>query len=148
MTSQKGAPACWGSNEALPRAPSPSMQPAGQPLHAIPPGRPGPAHWLRAPTLPAHHVRAARQVLTPNMALLLWRRDINAWGLYDLVVSVFIYCIDMSVYILKCNSPPSRYKWAFVGESNQGDSQTRFVPHIARVTKLLRARKKQVWNGQ
>ena len=47
MTSQKGAPACWGSNEALSRAPSPSMQPAGQPLHAIPPGRPGPAHWLR-----------------------------------------------------------------------------------------------------
>ena len=45
--SQKGAPACWGSNEALSRAPSPSMQPAGQPLHAIPPGRPGPAHWLR-----------------------------------------------------------------------------------------------------
>ena len=36
MTSQKGAPACWGSNEALSRAPSPSMQPAGQPLHAIP----------------------------------------------------------------------------------------------------------------
>ena len=47
MTSQKGAPACWGSNEALSRAPSPSMKPAGQPLHAIPPGRPGPAHWLR-----------------------------------------------------------------------------------------------------
>ena len=50
MTSQKGAPACWGSNEALSRAPSPSMQPGGQPLHAIPLGRPGPAHWLRAPT--------------------------------------------------------------------------------------------------
>ena len=47
MTSQKGAPACWGSNEALSRAPSPSMQPGGQPLHAIPPGRPGPTHWLR-----------------------------------------------------------------------------------------------------
>ena len=47
MTSQKGAPACWGSNEALSRAPLPSMKPAGQPLHAIPPGRPGPAHWLR-----------------------------------------------------------------------------------------------------
>ena len=38
MTSQKGAHVCWGSNEALPRGPSPSMQPAGQPLHAIPPG--------------------------------------------------------------------------------------------------------------
>ena len=44
MTSQKGAQARWGSNVALPRAPSPSMQPAGQPLHAIPPGWPGPAH--------------------------------------------------------------------------------------------------------
>ena len=43
MTSQKGAPACCGSNEALPRAPSPSMQPAGQPMHAIPPrAGPGP----------------------------------------------------------------------------------------------------------
>ena len=29
MTSQKGAPACWGSNKALSCAPSPSMQPAG-----------------------------------------------------------------------------------------------------------------------
>ena len=47
MTSQKGAPACWVSNEALSSAPSPSMKPAGQPLHAIPPSRPGPAHWLR-----------------------------------------------------------------------------------------------------
>ena len=47
MTSQKGAPARWGSNEALSRAPSPNMQPAGQPLHAIPPGRRGPAHWPR-----------------------------------------------------------------------------------------------------
>ena len=51
MTSQKGAQPRWGSNVALPRAPSPSMQPEGQPLHAIPPGWPGPAHWLRAKTL-------------------------------------------------------------------------------------------------
>ena len=94
MTSQKGAPVRWGSNEALPRALSPSMQPEGQPLHAIPPGWPGPAHWLRGwviglsqwlshraerqCALPAQHVRAARQVLTPNMASLLWRRDVNA----------------------------------------------------------------------
>ena len=82
MTSQKGAPACWGSNEALSRAPSPIMQPAGQPLHAIPPGQPGPAHWLRdwerQRAFPAQHVRAAQQVLTPNMASLLWRRDVNA----------------------------------------------------------------------
>ena len=31
-----------------------------------------------ANALPAQHVRAARQVLTPNMASLLWRRDVNA----------------------------------------------------------------------
>ena len=47
MKSQKGAPAYWGTNDALSGVPSPSMQPAGQPLHAIPPGRPGPAHWPR-----------------------------------------------------------------------------------------------------
>ena len=44
MTSQKGAQAHWGSNVALPRALSPCMQPEDQPLHAIPPGWPGPAH--------------------------------------------------------------------------------------------------------
>ena len=52
MTSQKDAPACWGSNEALPCALLPSMQPAGQPLHAIPPGQAGTdtrTHW--EPTL-------------------------------------------------------------------------------------------------
>ena len=43
----EGRPRMLGSNEALSRAPSPSMQPAGQPLHAIPLGWPGPAHWLR-----------------------------------------------------------------------------------------------------
>ena len=84
MTSQKGAPARWGSNEALPRAPSPSMQPAGQPLActyqisglALGPRTDWEAERQRA--LPAQHVRAARQVLTPNMASLLWRRDVNA----------------------------------------------------------------------
>ena len=35
-----------------------------------------------ANALPAQHVRAARQVLTPNMALLVWRRDVNAKGLF------------------------------------------------------------------
>ena len=30
--------------------------------------------------LPAQHVHAARQVLTPNMTSLLWRRDVNAWS--------------------------------------------------------------------
>ena len=45
LKSQKGAQARWGSNVALPRAPSPSMQPEDQrALHAIPPGWPGPAH--------------------------------------------------------------------------------------------------------
>ena len=60
MTSQKGAHVCWGSNEALPRGPSPSMQPAGQPLHAIPPGLPGLAltERLRAPTRSASTTRA------------------------------------------------------------------------------------------
>ena len=65
MTSQKGTPACWGSNEALSRAPSPSMQPAGQPLHAILPGRPWPAHWLRAPTLFQHSTCAQRDKSWP-----------------------------------------------------------------------------------
>ena len=77
---RRAPPHVGGSNEALSRAPSSSMQPAGQPLHAIPPGRPGPgpAHRLRANALPAQQVRAARQVLTPNMASLLWRCDVNA----------------------------------------------------------------------
>ena len=35
---RRAPPLVGGSNEALSRAPSPSMQPAGQPLHAIPPG--------------------------------------------------------------------------------------------------------------
>ena len=35
-------------------------------------------HRLRANALSAQHVRTARQVLTPNMASLLWRRDVNA----------------------------------------------------------------------
>ena len=79
MTSQKGAPACWVSNEALSRAPSLSMQPAGQPLHDIPPSRPGPAHWLRAPTL--QHVHAAWQVLTPQhgaVVMEMWRQCIRS----------------------------------------------------------------------
>ena len=81
MTSQKGA---QGSNVALPRAPSPSMQPEGQPLHAILHtaglARGPRTDWEaeRQCALPAQHVRAARQVLTPNMASLLWRRDVNA----------------------------------------------------------------------
>ena len=81
MTSQKGAPACWGSNEALSCAPSPSMQPAGQPFMPYRRAGPGPrTDWEAesANALPAQHVRTARQVLTPNMASLLWRRDVNA----------------------------------------------------------------------
>ena len=82
MTSQKGAHVCWGSNEALPRGPSPSMQPAGPTPACHTAGLGGlarAAHWLRGwCALPAQHVRAARQVSTPSMASLLWRRDVNA----------------------------------------------------------------------
>ena len=46
MTSQKGAHVRWGSNEALPRASSPSMQPGGQTLQATPPGWPARARAL------------------------------------------------------------------------------------------------------
>ena len=58
---RRAPPRVGGSNEALPCAPSPSMQPAGQLLHAIPPARPGPAHWLRGrwePTRSASTTRA------------------------------------------------------------------------------------------
>ena len=84
MTSQKGAPTCWGSNEALPRAPSPSMQPGGQPLHAIPPGWPGPAHWLRgwAPTRSASTTRARSATsLDPQHGVVVmetWRQCIRS----------------------------------------------------------------------
>ena len=47
MTSQKGAQLRWGSNETLPRASSPSMQPGGQTLQATPPGWPARARALR-----------------------------------------------------------------------------------------------------
>ena len=47
MTSQKGAPVVLGVKRGTPRAPSPSMQSEGKPLHASPPSWPGCAHWLR-----------------------------------------------------------------------------------------------------
>ena len=47
MTSQKGAPVVLGVKRGTPRAPSPSMQSEGKPLHATPPSWPGCAHWLR-----------------------------------------------------------------------------------------------------
>ena len=47
MTSQKGAPVVLGVKRVTPRAPSPSMQSEGKPLHASPPSWPGCAHWLR-----------------------------------------------------------------------------------------------------
>ena len=84
MTSQKGAPARWGSNEALPRALSPSMQPEGQPLHAIPPGWPGPAHWLRgwAPMRSASSTRARSPTsLDPQHGVVVmetWRQCIRS----------------------------------------------------------------------
>ena len=82
MTSQKGAPTCWGSNEALPRAQIPSMQPEGQPLHAIPRGWPGPAHWLRgwAPMRSASTTRASSVTsLDPQHGVVVmetWRQCI------------------------------------------------------------------------
>ena len=70
MTSQKGAQLRWGSNETLPRASSPSMQPGGKTpaSHTAGLARPGPRTErlsANAP-LPAQHVRAART--------LDWRR--------------------------------------------------------------------------
>ena len=84
MTSQKGAQARWGSNVALPRAPSPSMQPEGQPLHAIPPGWPGPTHWLRgwAPMRSASTTRARSATsLDPQHGVIVmetWRQCIRS----------------------------------------------------------------------
>ena len=43
----EGRPRVLGVKRGMSRAPSSSMQPASQPLHAIPPGRSGPTHWLR-----------------------------------------------------------------------------------------------------
>ena len=81
MTSQKGAQLHWGSNETLPRASSPSMQPGGQTLQATPPGWPARARALRGwvPMRTASTTRA-------RCATLVWRRcygdvtlcDVNA----------------------------------------------------------------------
>ena len=69
MTSQKGAQLRWGSNETLPRASSPSMQPGGQTLQATPPGWPARARALRGwvPMRTASTTRA-------RCATLDWRR--------------------------------------------------------------------------
>ena len=83
MTSQKGAQARWGSNVALPRAPSLSMQPEDQPLHAIPPGWPGAAHWLTgwAPMRSASTTRACSATsLDPQHGVVVmetWRQCIR-----------------------------------------------------------------------
>ena len=80
----EGRPAALGSNVALPRAPSPSMQPEGQPLHAIPPGWPGPAHWLRgwAPMRSASTTRARSATsLDPQHGVVVmetWRQCIRS----------------------------------------------------------------------
>ena len=81
MTSQKGAQLRWGSNETLPRASSPSMQPGGQTLQATPPGWPARTRALRGwvPMRTASTTRA-------RCATLDWRRcygdvtlcDVNA----------------------------------------------------------------------
>ena len=75
MTSQKGAQLRWGSNETLPRASSPSMQPGGQTLQATPPG--WPARGPRTDRLSAnahcqHNTCALRDT---RLASLLWRCD-------------------------------------------------------------------------
>ena len=72
MTSQKGAQLRWGSNETLPRASSPSMQPGGQTLQATPPGWPARARALRGYRLSAN---AHCQHNTTRLASLLWRCD-------------------------------------------------------------------------
>ena len=83
MTSQKGAPARWGSNEALPRAPSPSMKPAGQPLHAIPPGGPRPAQlrgWERQRSSSTTRARSPTS-LDPQHGVVVmetWRQCIRS----------------------------------------------------------------------
>ena len=80
----EGRPGALGSNVALPCAPSPSMQPAGQPLHAIPPGWPGPAHWLRgwAPMRSASTTRArSATCLDPQHGVVVmetWRQCIRS----------------------------------------------------------------------
>ena len=71
----EGRPVRWGSNEALPRASSPSMQPGGQPLHCHTAGlaRPGPrTERLSANAHCQHNTCALRDT---SLAPLLWRRD-------------------------------------------------------------------------
>ena len=76
MTSQKGAPVCWGSNEGT--ATCAIAKHACQRAKPCMPYRragPGPrTDWQaeRQCALPAQHVRAARQVLTPNMASFVY----------------------------------------------------------------------------
>ena len=117
MTSQKGAPACWGSNEALPRAPSPSMQPDGQPLHAIPPGWLGPAHWLRgwAQMRSASTTRACSATsLDPQHGVVvmeMWHQCIRSiltagWKLF-----LSFFCSRWSSGLLNC-IPFFFFKWS------------------------------------
>ena len=75
MTSQKGAQLRWGSNETLPRASSPSMQPGGQTLQATPPGWPARARALRGwvPMRSCQHNTCALR--DTRLASLLWRCD-------------------------------------------------------------------------
>ena len=76
MTSQKGAHLRWGSNEALPRASLPSMQPWGQPLHATPPGWPAQARALRGwVPMNAHCQHNTCALRDTSLASLLWRCD-------------------------------------------------------------------------
>ena len=75
MTSQKGAQLRWGSNETLPRASSPSMQPGGAnpASHTAGLARPGPrTERLSANAHCQHNTCALRDT---RLASLLWRCD-------------------------------------------------------------------------
>ena len=82
MTSQKGAQPALGVKRGT--ATCAIAKQAARGANPCMPYRradPGPrTDWEaeRQCALPAQHVRAARQVLTPNMASSLWRRDVNA----------------------------------------------------------------------
>ena len=75
MTSQKGAQLRWGSNESLPRASLPSMQPGGQPLHCHTAelARLGPRTERLSAN--AHCQQNTCALRDTSLASLLWRCD-------------------------------------------------------------------------
>ena len=100
MTSQKGAPVVLGVKRGTPRAPSPSMQSEGKPLHATPPPSwPGCAHWLRewAPMRSASKTCARSATsLDPQHGVVVmetWRQCIRSilWNPYVALTSWQLY---------------------------------------------------------